>query len=154
MKISIRNAGLEDWKIIQKIGLTVFDANKSYDPDLDMNWPTSENGIENYKQVVSSNGNCKLIAEVDNVPVGYLIGGKFKYDYRKVTYGEIQDMGVLPDFRRQGIGSKLVDEFRKWAKSKGYEKVYVNAYYDDERAVGFYKKQGLIPSDLVLIGRV
>jgi len=154
MKILVRNAGLDDWRVIQKIALTVFDANKIYDPALNMSWPTSKEGVKYYKQIVSSKDNCKLIAEVDSVPVGYLIGGRFKYDYRKVTYGEIQDMGILPDFRRKGVGSKLVDVFRKWTKSKGYEEMYVNTYCNDERAVSFYKKQGLIPSDLVLIGRV
>jgi GNAT superfamily N-acetyltransferase len=154
MKISIRKTRPEDWKVIQRIGVTVFEANKKYDPDLDMRWPYSKAAIKYYKSIASSKENCKLVAEVNNLVVGYLVGGKFTYSYRKVVYGEIRDMGVLPDYRRKGIGTKLVNEFRKWCKSKGYNRLYVNTYYEDPRAVRFYKKQGMRPSDLVLIGKV
>lgn len=154
MKISIREAGSKDWKAIQRIGVTVFEANKKHDPALDMEWPFSEAGVKYYQSAVSKRDNCRLIAEVDGLVTGYLIGGKFVYSYRKVVYGEIQDMGVLPEYRRRGIGTKLVNEFRKWCQAKGYSYLYVNTYYEDSRAVRFYKKQGMVPSDLVLIGEV
>lgn len=154
MKITIRKAHKNDWKNVQAIEHTVLEANIQYDPDMDINYSYSKEAIKYYKESIDSKDLCVILAEVDGVSAGYLIGGKFGYPYRKVTYGEIQGMGVIPEFRRMGLGSKLVDEFRKWAKSKGYQKLYVNTYYDDPRAVGFYKKQGLIPSDLVLIGKV
>lgn len=154
MKLSIRQARLEDWKIIQKIGVSVFEANQKYDPALDLAWPCSKAGIKYYQSVVSSKNNRKLIAEVNGIGVGYLVGRKFTYSYRQVVYGEIQDLGVLPDYRHKGIGTKLVNEFRKWCKARGYSHLYVNTYFEDPRAVEFYKKQGMIPSDLVLIGEV
>jgi ribosomal protein S18 acetylase RimI-like enzyme len=154
MKFLIRKARLKDWKDIQKVGATVFEANKKYDPALDLNWPFSKAAIKYYQSAFLKKDNCKLVAEVDDLVAGYLFGGKFAYSYRKVTYGEIKDMGVLPAYRRKGIGTKLVSEFRKWCRAKGYSHLYVNTYNDDPRAVSFYKKQGMVPSDLVLIGEV
>lgn len=154
MEIFLREARPEDWKAIQRIGMTVFEANKRYDPVLDMKWPYSEAGVKYYKSALSKKDNCKLVAEVNSLVVGYLIGGKFVYSYRKAVYGEIQDMGVLPNHRRKGIGTRLVNEFRRWCKAKGYNQLYVNTYYKDRRAVGFYKKQRMIPSDLVLVGEI
>lgn len=153
MKVTIRKANNKDWKIVQAIEHTVIEANMQYDPDMDINYSNSEAGIKYYKDSIASKDLCVLLAEADDVPAGYLIGGKFGYPYRKVIYGEIQGMGVVPEFRRMGLGSKLINEFREWAKSKGYQKLYVNTYFDDPRAVNFYKSQGLIPSDLVLIGK-
>jgi ribosomal protein S18 acetylase RimI-like enzyme len=154
MKITIRRVNENDWQTVQKIEQTVFDATQKFDPDLIMDYPTTEAGIKYYKSSISSKEKCVLLAEIDRVPAGYLIGGEFKYPYRSVIYGEIEGLGVMPDFRRMGIGSELVKEFRKWCVEKGYGKIYVNTHFDDERAVSFYKKHGLIPTDIVLIGKV
>lgn len=154
MKVNIREAQPKDWRAVQNIGMTVFEANRKYDPVLNMKWPSSEEGVKYYRSAISKKENYVLIAEADSQVVGYLIGGEFSYGYRKVVYGEIKDMGVLPNYRRKGIGTTLVNEFRKWCRTKGYDQLYVNTYYKDRRAVSFYKKQGMVPSDLVLIGKV
>jgi ribosomal protein S18 acetylase RimI-like enzyme len=144
MEVIIRTAVKKDLGTIQDISKTVFEVDKSYDPTLDMDWPTSLKGVNYFRNAVSSPEYCKLIAVHEGIPVGYLLGAEFKYDYRKVKYGEIQSMGVKPDYRRLGVGSKLVGEFRKWSKSKGLDEIYVNTYYFDVRAVNFYKKHGYI----------
>lgn len=57
-----------------------------------------------------------LIASIDQMPVGFFVGFELKPD----TYF-CWLFGVLPDFRRQGIASQLLDAVHTWAASRGYE---------------------------------
>ncbi|KKU87557.1 MAG: GCN5-related N-acetyltransferase [Candidatus Gottesmanbacteria bacterium GW2011_GWA2_47_9] len=67
---------------------------------------------------------------------------------------EIDNMGVTPAFRSKGIGIKLVEAYRQWAKEHGFDRLYVNAYYQNIKAIEFYKKCGLSPIDISLEGAV
>ena len=51
-------------------------------------------------------------------------------------------MGVDPDYRSQGIGHMLIDEVKKWAKSQNATKLYVQAYFKNDKAIKFYKREG------------
>ena len=55
--------------------------------------------------------------------------------------GQIGRMGVLPEYRRQGIGSKLLDFVLRLAASKNLARVYLHA---QAQAISFYEKHGFI----------
>lgn len=150
MDITIRTAKPEDWKIIQKLNNEVFEDNKSYDPHLDERWAMSDTGINYFKKVLTSTDHCCIIAEINHQPVGYLTGGPKELDYRTVKMAEIHNTGVTPAYRSKGIGSMLVSYFRQWSKDHGYQTVYVNSYFKNEKAIAFYKKQGMSPIDISL----
>jgi putative acetyltransferase len=59
-------------------------------------------------------------------------------------------MGVAPEFRSQGVGAQLVKRCIEIAKENGYQKVYVNSYSDNIKAVSFYEKCGLKKIDVSL----
>ena len=46
---------------------------------------------------------------------------------------------TLPEFRNQGIGSKLMRELNDWMKKKNYELIIV---WPGEESVNFYKRNG------------
>ncbi len=64
-------------------------------------------------------GRCNiliLVASVYNEPAGFYIGFELKPTmYFSWLYG------VLPEFRRQGIASQLMDAVHAWAPDQGYE---------------------------------
>jgi GNAT superfamily N-acetyltransferase len=150
MNVMIRIAKPEDWEIIQKLNNEVFGANILYDRHLDEGWAMSDKGIKYFQKVLAAPDHCCIIAEVDHQPVGYLIGGPKEFDYRTVTMAEIHNTGVTPAHRSKGIGSKLISYFRQWCKDHGYQKMYVNAYFANDKAIAFYKKQGMSPIDISL----
>lgn len=152
--LTIREVKLSDLKNIQKVHNEVIQWSKQFDPVIDINYSYSKKGIKYLIKSIENKNIFKVVAEIDNKIIGYLFGGKFTYDYRKVIYGEIQDMGVISKYRGKGIGTKLVEEFKKWCVKKGYNWLYVNTYVEDTKAVNFYKKQGLTPSDIVLVGKI
>ena len=59
-----------------------------------------------------------LIARIDDRPVGFWIGFELKPGMFYHWLG-----GVLPDFRRQGVGRQMLDAQIAWAKEHDYEHV-------------------------------
>lgn len=55
--------------------------------------------------------------------------------------GQIGRMGVLPDYRRQDIGSKLLDFVLRLAASRNLAEVYLHA---QTQAIRFYQQHGFI----------
>jgi len=71
---------------------------------------------------------------------GRCIGtGRILYD------GHIGRMAVLPDYRKQGVGSALLGALHDIARTQGIQDVFLHA---QTSATGFYKKHGyFIASD-------
>jgi GNAT superfamily N-acetyltransferase len=60
----------------------------------------------------------QLIARVDNHPVGFFLGFELKPTVYFAWF-----YGVVPEFRRQGIASQLIDAVHSWAKQNEYESI-------------------------------
>ena len=54
----------------------------------------------------------------------------------------ITDIWVEPNYRRMGIGRRLVDAFRRASREAGYPATEVKTLVMDERAVAFWREQG------------
>lgn len=55
--------------------------------------------------------------------------------------GEIRTMFLLPKLQGKGFGKEMLNFLIKYAKSKGYKKVFL---YSSPEAEGFYKKYGFL----------
>jgi GNAT superfamily N-acetyltransferase len=60
----------------------------------------------------------QMVAHIDDQPVGFFLGFELK---PKVLYAWFY--GVLPDFRRQGIASQLMEAVHSWARLNDYEAI-------------------------------
>lgn len=60
----------------------------------------------------------RLIASLDNRPVGFFLGFELK---PSVYFSWL--FGVLPEFRRKGIASQLMDAVHAWATEHGYASI-------------------------------
>lgn len=150
MKIKIEPAKASDWKLIQNMNNEVFLADKDHDDDLDLNWPFSKTGINYYKEITSGKyGKC-FIAYADGKPAGYVALANKDFGYRQSKYIEIENIGVNPEYRSQGIGHLLVEKAGEWAKENGATKLYVSAYWQNKKAVAFYKKNGFYETGVEL----
>lgn len=58
-------------------------------------------------------------------------------------------MGLIPEFRGQGLGSKLLSSVLDHAKRFGLEKVELNVYTSNISAVALYKKFGFEQEGLI-----
>jgi GNAT superfamily N-acetyltransferase len=59
-----------------------------------------------------------MIARIKDMPVGFFMGFELKPAVYFAWF-----YGVLPDFRRQGIASQLMEAVHDWAKQNDYESI-------------------------------
>jgi GNAT superfamily N-acetyltransferase len=75
--------------------------------------------VESFKRRFRGRYNIlMLVAAVDKQPAGFFIGFELK---PTVYFGWFY--GVVPECRRQGIASQLMEAVHVWAKQNGYESI-------------------------------
>lgn len=77
-----------------------------------------------------------LVAEHAGRVVGYALG---EVRSKKAV---LISLAVLPEFRRQGIGSKLWQELRQRMQAKGVKVVRLHVRVSNEAAIKFYERHG------------
>lgn len=92
-----------------------------------------------------------------NGPVYYAINGDkvvgwcdvFPEENPRQSHRGSLGMGILPEFRGQGIGSQLLQKVSEHAKTFGLEKIELNVYSSNTSAIGLYKKFGFEQEGLI-----
>ena len=64
------------------------------------------------------------------------------YDFCAQKRGRITELIVDKEYRKKGIGKKLLLEMKKYLKSIGCEKILVEVFGYNENAIKFYKENG------------
>ena len=64
-----------------------------------------------------------LVARLDDKPVGFFIGFELKPDVFFTWF-----YGVVPEYRRQGIASQLMDAVHSWARQNEYESIRMECH--------------------------
>lgn len=64
-----------------------------------------------------------LVARSNGRPAGFFLGFELKPDTFFAWF-----YGVLPDFRRMGIGSQLMEAAQSWAATQGYESIRLECH--------------------------
>ena len=75
------------------------------------------------RRVEGRRGVLILIAQLERRPVGFLSALELKPD---THFGWL--CGVLPEFRRHGIASQLLEAHEAWARQEGYELLRFECY--------------------------
>ena len=89
-------------------------------------------------------GAVKLLASDGDKVVGRMYLYLLKNDLHKQPFGFLEDLFVEEDFRKQGIGSKLVQKAIAEAKTRGCYKVIANSRTFAGGVHGFYEKLGFV----------
>ncbi|MFV8981801.1 GNAT family N-acetyltransferase [Serratia fonticola] len=80
----------------------------------------SLHSLKDLQQRIGDNPSHGLIAEIDGQAAGFKLG-------YQTAPGEFYSWlgAVLPDFRRQGIAQTMLAEQERWARSQGYQQLWV-----------------------------
>jgi aminoglycoside 3-N-acetyltransferase I len=81
-----------------------------------------------------------LVASVDSRIVGGLSVYVLHSYYAEKPVAYIYDVGILPQYQRQGIGKSLITYLSQYCIENGFQEAYVEAETDDLDAVNFYRK--------------
>jgi GNAT superfamily N-acetyltransferase len=131
----------------QKLCQLEFD---NYDATIDPKFALSTTGEECFTRRI--NDGSAFLAVVDEVIVGYLTASINKMEEYRFpgTLATIESIFIVDDFRGVGIGSKLIEYFRCWAKEKKATRLRVTASSKNVHAIEIYKKSGFELHDIVL----
>jgi ribosomal protein S18 acetylase RimI-like enzyme len=149
--MKIRKASLKEVREIQKLNTAIFEeTNTLCDADYTPAFAESDVGRQYFMDAISSNESIFLVAEDKGRLIGYINGSKKIIPYRVRNFFEIDNLGVLPEYRNQGIGGELLRTITNKAKIAGFNKIYVNSYVKNTTAINFYKNQGFQEIDVSL----
>lgn len=96
--------------------------------------------LSRFKEMVNQDYEC-LGVYIDEELVG-ICGMWFSTRHYCGKSVEIDHLYVIPKLRNNNIGGQIVSWVEKYAISKGFNTIELNAYIDNERSQKFYLKQG------------
>lgn len=134
--IKIRRYKKTDSKNVVSLWKDVFNPKKPHnDPELVIKMKTNfDDGLF-------------FVADENNKIIGTVIAG---FDGHR---GWIYSLAVLPKYRRNGIGTKLVNKALNELKQLGCIKVNLQIYDNNKTVVEFYKKIGFSIEDRISMGK-
>ena len=139
MNVVIRKANIEDLKLVQDLNLKLFQFEyNNFNPSLNMEWTFSAEG-ETYFKGLIKNGTV-WVAVDDHKVIGYLAGSIAKKAYYiNQIQAELDNFYIDKEYRRKGIGKKLIKEFKEYCRKQGVEEMIVTASSKNVNAIEFYK---------------
>jgi len=79
---------------------------------------------ESFRRRFLGRHNClQMIARIKDQPVGFFMG----FELKPTTFFA-WFYGVLPDFRRQGVATQLMEAVHEWARENEYESVRLECH--------------------------
>ncbi len=148
--INIRKASLKDLNNIQKLNHEVMSANIEFDPNINPDFDLGEAGEILFKEALTNSDGIFLLAFDDEKLVGYINGEPREIPNREIKTFEIDNLGVIPEYRKHGIATMLYNKIVEEIKTRGFKKLYLNCYVQNTNALNFYKNLGFEPIDISL----
>src|SRR4030065_461192 len=108
--VQIKEARIEDLEGLKNLNAKIFVDNPSFDEDLMVDFPFTTVGDKTFRDWIETRDGCCFIAWEDGEMVGYVNGAKLEFTYRKSKYFEIQNLGVIPEKRKSGLGRQLLEK--------------------------------------------
>ena len=150
--VNLRRATIKDLKIIQELNLGLFDYEMENDFDTYIHgWSMGQISAEYFAELIQNE--YVILAEANEKIVGYLAGSIYRdetYSYYEGLTAEVDNMFILEEYRKFGIGSKLMNSFFDWAKENGAKRALVTASIGNESTIKFYEKHGFEKLNITL----
>ena len=145
MSTEIREAKVEDLEAIQELSIKLSDKEaEEFDPTIDPEWNSTEEAVDYYRKRINEENGFAMVAEDDGQITGYVLGSITDTEaYREdLNIAELGSMYILPEYRSQGIGTELMEQFNSWSKEKDADRLRVEATAQNEDAIRFYRDNG------------
>jgi len=144
-EIKIAKAEKEDIKDIVNIWTETIDWHSQFDEDFTLD----KEGKTNFSFMVSKAlyepSQVVYVAKSEDKVIGFLFGYTKKHSgfFKKRVIAHISDIAVDEDFRRLGVGSKLMEKFEKdFARENQADELTLYVHLLNEPGVQFYEKLG------------
>jgi GNAT superfamily N-acetyltransferase len=150
--IEIRRAAAADVDgfVASSAGLFAEDA-AAFDDTVDIDWPR-KHGAQRFLDAIIDPYRLVLVAiGPTGAVVGHLAGLLSEPTaMRPVRVATLSSLYVYAEHRDAGIGTRLVNEFRSWARLRETDRMEVTAYANNAGALRFYQRHGFAAQSVVL----
>lgn len=85
-----------------------------------------------------------LVVFADEIPIGYAIFFPYFASFRGQQGFYLEDIYLKKDFRRFGLGEKIICEIAKIGKSRGLVRIDFQVLKHNQHAINFYQKLGAV----------
>lgn len=143
-KVIIRKCQKQDFNQLKKIYQQCQDYHVETGYDLEKVTDAPEIFIKYVEELISMENSLVLVAESDYDIVGYCLCKIEEKPpvYQNITIGEIDNLAVLEEYQRMGVGEKLFQEALKWFKERGIKRIELMATINNEKSNNFWQKMG------------
>ncbi len=87
-----------------------------------------------------------LIAEAEaGKPLGYVFSSTREDYFTHERHAHVEVLVVEPAAQGQGVGRRLMDAAEEWARNRGYRRVTLNVFAQNDRARQMYERFGYEP---------
>ena len=136
MNYTIRKANINDSIKLNELLTKLIRDEKKYDNNI------NEEFIVNsfYENIIDKNNNYLLVGEFSNKIVGYLYG--YIIDDGDTVINKVAKIDALyieEEYRHLGIGSSLINEFKKIVQEENIKYIEVNVCNNNKEAISTYK---------------
>lgn len=101
--------------------------------------------LDETQQLVTS-----LVAEYGGQVVGFIMGNIYLGEFGiPETTASLDTIGVHPDYQKQGIATRLMEEFITHARVAGVDTVYTLVNWNDWALLRFFEAVGFTPATTV-----
>ena len=122
------------------------------DPSVSQQWPRRF-GLSNMTAWMADANRLVLAAADGEAVIGLLTGIIAEpADHRPVRVAILHSLYVDPAHRNDGVGARLVETFRSWARQRQADRMSVTAYAANIDAIRFYQRHGFTALKLELDG--
>jgi GNAT superfamily N-acetyltransferase len=139
-KINIRTATPADLNILLEFEQGIITAERPYDPTL------KEGKINYYdiEKMIEASHISVLVAEIDSeiIGSGYARIETAKPYLKHDNYAYLGFMYTDPKHRGKGVNAKIIEELKKWCRSRKITELRLDVYNDNPSAIRAYEKVG------------
>ncbi len=89
----------------------------------------------------------------DTAPIAGLWLGNAVDQVTGQHYAHVFMLYVLPDYRRQGIATALLEEAQRWSQTRGDRQIGLQVFPQNTAALNLYQKLGFIPHSVMMLKR-
>lgn len=143
-RIQIREGRIDDLPHLNEIYVECMEFHKKTGYDLDKVPEAPQIFLKHVEDIIIMGEALLMVAHTDNRIVGYCVTRIEEKPpvYEETRYGEIDNLAVLGEFQRQGVGEKLFQETVKWLKERGVKRIELMATVGNEKSNNFWQKMG------------
>jgi len=112
------------------------------------------NSLENIEESLETNTKeCVCVATKGDTLVGFCCGQVLKSMCYPVIYAEITELFVIDEFRRQGVGGRLLGFMESWLREKGVQHFHILTFKDNAPAKALYRSCGYAETSEMLLDK-